>query len=324
MFLSVSKDIQKQLLTWFKKHKRDLPWRKTKDPYKIWISEVMLQQTTSKAVIPYYENFLKKFPNLSSLANANKKSIYSLWAGLGYYKRADNLIKAAKELNKIKKWPKNYKELLKLPGFGPYTSRAVSSLAFEKPVGVLDGNVIRFLTRFYALPLAYWKMTDRHKLQSLSDLWVQKQKSSQINQALMEIGSVICRSKNPLCLLCPVMKNCKSHQKGLQYHFPVRKKVKLLEYWHWQPKRIQKLSRWAFVKNTYLPFLKGRFIFPGEAQRLRVKAKKYDFIHSIMHYQIYVTIQNKKTIHNSDFKWFTPSQIKKINPSSLIKKVLEF
>ena len=119
---SIHHSFQQKLLSWFELNKGDLPWRQTKDPYAIWVSEVMLQQTTSQAVIPYYKEFLKIFSNISSLAQANKKELFSLWAGLGYYKRAENLIQAAKEIKKQKNFPKTHSELLKLPGFGPYIS----------------------------------------------------------------------------------------------------------------------------------------------------------------------------------------------------------
>lgn len=321
---SVCKRLKTKLLCWFEKHKRALPWRQTKDPYAIWISEVMLQQTTSQAVIPYYQKFLKKFPRLSVLAKADKTEMYSLWAGLGYYKRAENLLKAAVKLNKIKSFPQTYRQLLKFPGFGPYIARAVSSLAFEEPVGVLDGNVIRFLSRFHALPLKHWLPSDRIQLQCVSDLWVQNQKSSRMNQALMEIGSVICRSKNPLCRLCPVMPDCLAHQQGLEHELPLKKPQKAKEFWHWKPERIQKSSRWAFVKNINMPFLKGCFVFPGTAKQLNSKAKRYDFMHSIMHYQIFVTIQNKSQSQHKMLKWLTASQITKNNPSSLIQKILDY
>jgi len=320
---SINQSFQKKLLSWFETNKRDLPWRKTKDPYAIWISEVMLQQTTSQAVIPYYQKFLKKFSNVSSLAQVDKKELFSLWAGLGYYKRAEKLIRAAQEIKKQKTFPKTYKELLKLPGFGPYISRAVSSLAFEESTGVLDGNVIRFLSRFHALPLKWWKAADKMQLQHLSDLWVKNQQASKMNQALMEIGSLICRSKNPLCLLCPLMPHCQSHKKGLIDSLPLKPAKKCIEFWLWEPEKIKKNSKWAFVKNKNLPFLKGRFVFPGKVRKLKSKTSKYDFAHSIMHYQIFINVQNKIKSQHSTLKWFTKSQIQELNPSSLIRKVFE-
>ena len=338
----VSPLVQKKLLIWYKKHKRPLPWRETKDPYKIWISEVMLQQTTSKAVIPYYKNFLKKFPNLSKLAKANKKEVFSVWAGLGYYRRAENLIKSAQSIYKKKTFPQSYKELLELPGFGPYTSRSVSALAFEEPVGVLDGNVIRFLSRFYNLPIEHWKAGERKKLQNLSSLWTQKQSPSEINQALMELGALICITPKPLCLLCPLIKHCLAFKKGTQSQLPLKKQKKAIEFWLYEPEKIQSKNKWAFVKNESLPFLKGAWIFPGQSQKLTQKfitknlkkkiekpfkkatkyqTKNYDFIHSIMNYKIFVKAQTKKTNSKpAGSKWLSFSEVQSLNPSSLIKK----
>ena len=322
--MSVSPFLQKKLLHWFEKNKRILPWRQTKDPYKIWVSEVMLQQTTSKAVVPYYKKFLQKFPNLSSLSQANKKQVFSLWAGLGYYNRAENLIKSAKIIHKQNFFPKNHIELLKLPGFGPYTARAVSSLAFEEPVGVLDGNVIRFLSRFYALEIEHWKLKERKKLQELSSEWVQNQASSQVNQALMEIGALICASPKPLCLLCPLRKDCKAYKKNLQEKLPLKKLKKATEFWHYQAERIKKQTKWAFVKNKNMPFLKGQLLFPGSSKKLKYKAKTYDFKHSIMNYQIFITVKERFSQTHTQLKWYSQSEIQELNPSSLIKKVLEF
>ena len=261
--------LQKKLLSWYKEYKRDLPWRHSQDPYAIWISEVMLQQTTSKAVIPYYKNFLKKYPHLSLLAKANKKEVFSLWAGLGYYRRAENILLAAQAIHKKKNFPQTYKELLKLPGFGPYTARSVSSLAFDEPVGVLDGNVIRFLSRFYNLPLEYWKSKNREKLQKLSNLWVQNQKSSVMNQALMELGALICTTPKALCLLCPLKEDCLGRKKRTQNQLPLKKAKKTTEFWLYQAEKISNKNKWAFIKNESSPFLKGAWMFPGQIQRIK-------------------------------------------------------
>jgi len=315
--------IQQKLLHWFEKHKRDLPWRHTKNPYHIWISEVMLQQTTTTAVIPYYLQFLKKFPNIQKLSQAQTKEVFSLWAGLGYYKRAENLIQAAKQIHKLKKFPKSYKELIHLPGFGPYTSRSVSSLAFNKPVGVLDGNVIRVLSRFYGTAFKWWMTSDKTKLQTLADQWVQKTNSSLMNQALMELGSLVCLSKKPICLICPLEKNCKAFQQNTQHLLPLKKPKKAKEFWHWKVKVSSKNSKFAFIKNHKLPFLKNKIIFPGTIKHIRYKPKTYDFSHSIMHYQIFINIQCTNKINSkASLQWFTKTQAQALNPSSLILKVL--
>ena len=337
----VSLKEQQELLKWFEREKRSLPWRKTKDPYKIWISEVMLQQTTAKAVIPFYKKFLKTFPNVETLAKATEKTVYPLWAGLGYYQRARNLIKAAKEIKKRGSFPSSYRELIRLPGFGPYTARAVSSLAFEEPVGIVDGNVIRFLSRFHGLSTKWWTVEGRTHLQQLSDKWVANQQPSLINQALMEIGSLICASPTPFCLLCPVRGGCLALKNQNQNQLPLKRPKKTEEMFHWKPLIVKKRDQVAFVQNTFLPFLKGRPVFPGLFEKVLSPPVRFHFCHSIMHYKIYVTVQRasvqkakkcftfqkkekKQTNGGSKekFIWLDKDQIKAQNPSSLLQKAL--
>ena len=299
----------------------------------------MLQQTQVQTAIPYYRRFLNRFPNLSALAQAKREDIFRLWAGLGYYKRAENLALSAKELKKQKGgFPKSYKELLNFAGFGPYTARAVSSLAFEESVGVLDGNVIRFLSRFHGLRVKWWRADGRAKLQALSDRWVKGQKSSLLNQALMELGALICKKSSPLCLRCPVFKNCRARKQGLIKSLPLQRAKSPVEFWHWRLELFQKNSRWAFVKNKTLPFLKGKFVFPGEASRKttnRGVAQRFSsvhkapppfhFEHSITKYRIFVSLlQRVDKTPSFDVKWLSEREVRELNPSSLIKKVFEF
>ena len=320
--ITVQKNRQINLLCWFRENKRVLPWRETQDPYRIWISEIMLQQTTVKAVIPYYKKFLKVFPHVKSLSEARMETVYSLWAGLGYYSRAENLVKAARIIEKKKKFPESFQELLTLPGFGPYTARAVSSLAFKEPVGVLDGNVIRFLTRFHGLSVRWWTAKGRCELQRVADLWVENQSPSQMNQALMEQGALICAPK-PLCFLCSVRKGCKAFKQNTQKKLPLKRERKRESLLHWEPLIIKRASDYAFVKNTELPFLKKHPVFPGAARKTRQKPQSWDFQHSIMHYKIYVTIQKKGAADPSRIIWIPERDISRHNPSSLIKKVLK-
>ena len=317
-----SLEIKKNLLNWFEENKRDLPWRKNPSPYRIWISEVMLQQTTSKAVIPYYERFLKKFPTLKALSLASEKELMSSWSGLGYYSRAKNLHKSAKILQKTG-FPKKASLLRTLPGFGDYTSRAVSSLAFEEEEGVLDGNVIRFLSRFTGKKFEWWKSEDKKKLQALSTSFVKKVSPSQMNQALMEIGSLICKKEKPLCNLCPVHKSCQGLKKGLTDKLPLRRQKKESEMWLLKLQILEKKGKIAFLKNKSLPFLKNELLPPFEFKKLRKKIRDYDFIHSITKYQIFVQVRPVREKKNPDLKWIKISDISKETPSSLIKKALK-
>lgn len=316
--------MQKQLLNWYRENKRDLPWRNTKDPYRIWISEVMLQQTTVKAVIPFYEKFLKRFPTVHDLAKTPLNEVYTYWAGLGYYSRADNLHKAAKILSQTG-FPKTHQELLKLPGFGPYTARAVASFAFQDNAGVLDGNVIRFLSRYHGLNLPWWQPKARSELQNKADEWVSGFDASQMNQALIEIGATICTPKSPSCLLCPVKKKCVAFAQNLQEKLPLKKERRKLEVWIWEADVLCKQDKIAFVQNDYAPFMKGKTIFPGRVKKSKTAPKVYNYKHNITHHEIYVKLNLKNTkISNKDLKWVSKKQIVKINPASLIQKALKF
>ncbi|NUN05432.1 MAG: A/G-specific adenine glycosylase, partial [Bdellovibrio sp.] len=224
----------KQLTQWYKKNLRPLPWRENKNPYRIWLSEVMLQQTTVVAVIPYFEKFLNKFPTVQDLANAPESDVLEAWAGLGYYSRARNLHKAAKALA-THGFPATAAELLQLPGFGPYTSRAVASIAFGEKVGVLDGNVIRVLSRRYGLKLEWWNSKGRDTLQGISNDLSALGNADIVNQGLMELGATVCTPQKVICMLCPWASTCVSREKNLVDKLPLKKPRKESEVWVWKP-----------------------------------------------------------------------------------------
>lgn len=322
--MSQKQDLKKdhqQLANWYKKNSRALPWRQSKDPYRIWLSEVMLQQTTVVAVIPYFERFLEKFPTLKDLANAPENEVLEAWAGLGYYSRARNLHKAAKALAQ-NGFPQTAAELLELPGFGPYTSRAVASIAFGEKVGVLDGNVIRVLSRRFGLKLEWWNQKEKNKLQTLSDNLAELGEADVINQALMELGATVCTPQRVTCLLCPWNKNCVSYDQDLVASIPLKKPRKENEVWVWKVDLAIRDNKVALVKNDYAPFLKGQMIFPGTIQKESVKPKDYNAQHSITHHNIFIQISRKRTVNQQGTQWVELKDLKKINPSSLLTKVL--
>lgn len=313
------------LLDWYRKNHRTLPWRANSDPYRIWLSEVMLQQTTVVAVIPYYERFLQKFPKLKDLADAELPHVLEAWAGLGYYSRARNLHKAAQALHSGG-FPQTAAELLELPGFGPYTSRAVASIAFNEKVGVLDGNVIRVLSRNYGLPVEWWLPKQRQVLQDISDDLAIRGEASHINQGLMELGATVCTPHNPVCLLCPWMKTCVAYQEHRVAELPLKKERKKSEVWVWKVNlqiREQKgKTLVGLIENDYAPFLKGQWLFPGEIAKEARKPKDYDARHGITHHDIYIQIQPKKS-SNKNLRWVEIDELKKVNPSSLLSKTLK-
>ncbi|MDX9731021.1 MAG: A/G-specific adenine glycosylase [Bdellovibrionales bacterium] len=325
-----------RLVPWYIESRRTLPWRTNRDPYRIWASEVMLQQTTVTAVIPFYERFMKRFPDLKSLASAALEDVIEHWAGLGYYSRARSLHKAAIELARQPEFPRTHTELLNFPGLGPYTARAVSSLAFGEPVGVVDGNVIRVLSRVYDLDLEWWKPKERDEIQTRADALAQGSVDgrpadpSDVNQALMELGATVCTPQSPSCLLCPVTTLCRARANETISLRPRPKPRKETEIWLWEP-LVQRSGnkQVLLVQNDYAPFLKGHWIWPGKAVRLKKKPKDYHYKGLVTHHEIFVNVRTSKTSKSpkkaaqADQQWVSLIDIKSKIPSSLVRKALD-
>ena len=221
-----NQNIQRKLLAWYDKEKRDLPWRNTKDPYRIWVSEIMLQQTQVKTVIPYYERWIRTLPTIENLSNAPEQKVLKLWEGLGYYSRAKNLKKASqiicKEMNK--ELPKTVKALQKLPGIGRYTAGAISSIAFGLKAPVLDGNIKRVLSRLFCINENGTTSASEKILWQKSEDLVPDRRPGDFNQALMELGATICTPNSPLCQQCPLQNKCEAFLKVTVGLFPPLKK----------------------------------------------------------------------------------------------------
>lgn len=221
---------------WAEQEGRQMPWRETKDPYRIWIAEVVLQQTRIEQGIAYYERFLARFPDVQSLASASTDEVLKAWEGLGYYSRARNLHHAARELvlRYNGRFPEDWRELIKLKGIGPYTARAIGSFAFGNPVGVLDGNVLRVLSRVTGEMEPVDQPATRRRLQEEIDRWVKGSDARSLNFAMMDIGATICSPKRPACLICPLEPHCIARHQGLTALLP-QKKAKALRpvrYFH--------------------------------------------------------------------------------------------
>jgi A/G-specific adenine glycosylase len=215
-----------QLLGWFRQFQRDLPWRRTRDPYRIWLSEIMLQQTRVAAVIPYYEKFLERFPDVHSLAAAPQEEVLRLWSGLGYYSRARNLQKAAQQIvaQHGGRFPTNIEDVLALPGIGTYTAAAILSIAFKKEAAVLDGNVARVLARLGAVH-GDLRVPQRWKeLQETAGAYLDPKSPGDWNQAMMELGATLCTPKSPQCLLCPVNQFCEGLKLGIADSLPEKRR----------------------------------------------------------------------------------------------------
>lgn len=213
-------------MRWYAKNHRDLPWRHTQDPYLIWLSEVILQQTRVAQGMPYYQRFVQAFPTVQSLAAAEQEPVLRLWQGLGYYSRARNLHRCAQEIvNKHNgRFPRTYQELLKLPGVGTYTAAAVASFAFNETVPVVDGNVYRVLGRVFGIKDDIQSTGGQKKFRQQADQLVPEGKANVYNQAIMEFGALQCTPAQPACLLCPLSVACYAYQHGQQQSLPVKAK----------------------------------------------------------------------------------------------------
>jgi A/G-specific adenine glycosylase len=216
------KTFQKQLLAWFRAHQRDLPWRRSRDAYRIWVAEVMLQQTRIAAVMPYYHRFLARFATVRSLARAHGAQVLKLWSGLGYYSRARNLHRAAKIIvaQHESKFPRTLDAALELPGIGTYTAAAVLSIAYDVPLAVLDGNVARVLARITAIHGDLRAPNNWRALMAAAQNLLATQAPGDWNQSLMELGEVICTPQSPRCAECPVASHCRAYAQGLTNKIP--------------------------------------------------------------------------------------------------------
>lgn len=215
---------QEKLLAWYQRAHRALPWRSTRDPYRIWISEILLQQTRVNTGAAYYDRFLERFPTLSDLADAPIEAVLRVWQGLGYYGRARNLHRAARILMEEYngKIPSEPAALERLPGIGPYTAAAIGSIAFDKDVAVLDGNVSRVLCRVYGIRDDPKQPSVRRRLQELADDLLPGGRARVFNQAVMELGALVCKPRRPECLACPVKTICLARRENLIHRLPAR------------------------------------------------------------------------------------------------------
>lgn len=217
-----------RLLSWFDANRRDLPWRQSKNPYAIWVSEIMLQQTRVDQATPYYLRFMQQFPTVHDLANAEQQQLMKAWEGLGYYSRARNLQAAAKEIvdsyNGL--LPTNYDALISLKGIGPYTAAAIASIAFGEAKAAIDGNVIRVVSRYFGIQEDVTKTAIKKHIGDLAQSMIDKNRPGDFNEAMMELGATICKVGTPLCDACPLQRNCVADKMVMQTRIPYKPKKK--------------------------------------------------------------------------------------------------
>lgn len=255
----------KKLLLWYDENKRDLPWRKTRNIYKIWLSEVMLQQTQVNTVTPYYRRFLKHFPTIKSLASADEQEVLKLWEGLGYYNRCHNLYRAANQVMKdfSGSIPLRPEEFKKLPGVGPYILAAVMSIALDIPLPVLDGNVIRVITRYYEIKDDINKGATKKQIQYILAGYIPEDNPGNFNQAIMELGALICSPRSPDCDHCPLSAGCAAFHTGQTGKIPYRPPKRKIPVFNVSIAVILDQGRFLIQKRPSKGHLAGMWEFPG-------------------------------------------------------------
>ena len=304
-------NIQQKLLRWYRKNARPLPWRQMSDPYKIWVSEAMLQQTQVNTVIPYYFAFLKRFPTISSLAAAPLQDVLKAWEGLGYYSRARNLQKGAQHVyvNYLGRLPSHPEDLQKIPGIGPYMASAIASFAFGVRAPLLDVNGKRIVSRIFG------KDFPEEILRTLAYQLLPTKHSSDFNQAIMELGQTFCLPKNPRCTPCPVQKECAAHQKGIQNEIPSRKTKPerptrrnfALLAWKGNRFLIERRKEDGLLGGLWqLPLTTHR---PKSGKVLGIVRHSYTHFHEVI--EIFEFQNGGGSLSKNEIKWIRPKEIVK-------------
>jgi A/G-specific adenine glycosylase len=256
------------LLGWYRRHQRILPWRSEPTPYRVWISEIMLQQTQVATATPYFERFLARFPDVAALAEADLQCVLKLWEGLGYYSRARNLHRAAQRLQQECQGllPDSFEALQTLPGIGPYTAAAIASIAFNQPIPVVDGNVLRVFCRFWGIETDIRLPQVRNQLFARLTPVIQHCNPSEFNQAVMELGALVCRPQSPLCGECPLKRECRAFCEGRTAELPYKSKAKRVPHYNIGVGVIIHEGRILIARRGEDQMLGGLWEFPGGKQ----------------------------------------------------------
>jgi A/G-specific adenine glycosylase len=253
-----------KLIPWYEKNARDLPWRHTEDPYFIWVSEIMLQQTQAVTVIPYYQSFIQALPTIESLAACDEALLMKLWEGLGYYSRVRNMQTTAKEIMSKHQgvFPNTYEELIRLKGIGEYTAGAILSIAFHQKRSAVDGNVLRVLSRYFAIESDIALDTTKKQITALNNTLLDDEQPHFYTQAIIELGATLCTKHQPKCDVCPVSENCLAKAKDMQHLLPIKGKSKVKKEYHFITFILENEFGEFIVEKVTENLLKGLFLLP--------------------------------------------------------------
>jgi A/G-specific adenine glycosylase len=342
---------RRRLLRWYDRHRRDLPWRRTRDPYAIWVSEVMLQQTRVAAVVPYYERFLERFPTIAALAAAEEEQILAAWSGLGYYGRARRLGAAARYLVETHggELPRDPELLRRVPGIGRYTAGAIASVAFGLPEPVVDGNVRRVLSRLFSVSGGRGgRAAEERLLWDLAARLIGGPRPGDFNQALMELGAVVCRPVAPVCDVCPLARSCRSRSRGTIARFPMPEARRTPVERHVAIAIVRQNGRVLLERPGAASPLRGAWDLPAAAsgaahdaaERLRREiAERHGltvdlgepvsrYTHGILDQRLRVQVhpgrvRKAREHRGSDARWVTPASIDEVATSGATRKALQ-
>lgn len=340
------------LLTWFDQHGRhDLPWQVADDPYKVWVSEIMLQQTQVKTVLQYFDRFMQRFPTVNDLGKASWDDVAPYWAGLGYYARARNLHKAATIVSQQGHFPETLAQWIELPGIGPSTGGALMSLGLRQYGVIMDGNVKRVLARFFAIEDDLSKPIHERAMWQLAESLCPTERNHDYTQAIMDLGATICTPKKPLCLYCPMQQHCQAHQQGLETELPYKKpkkpvpvktaKVLLLRSNELQTNELQADGQWLWQQRPNsglwgglwsLPIIEDDAEFNQLCQRLKLVStvEAVQISHSFTHFtwilnaQIFQIDADLKEYLQAELggEWLTPQKATQMGIPTAMKKLI--
>jgi A/G-specific adenine glycosylase len=342
--------LRRALLAWYRRTARDLPWRKTRDPYRIWLSEILLQQTRVQTVVPYYERFLAAFPTVRALAAVALDRVLKLWEGLGYYTRARNLHRAAQTIASVGgRFPRTAAEWQCLPGIGPYTAGAIASMAAGEAVAAVDGNVQRVLARIFGIRACVDTSATQAELWRLAEKLLPRKSPGDFNQALMELGARVCRPRGPLCGECPIRARCAAYAGGMQAELPVRRPKRPVPRVEAVAALVQRRGRYLIIQRPPTGLLAGLYTLPGcelaagashaGALRIHVRAAlgidiglgpplgsiRHEFSHRRLHIHVYAArlLPGPQRLRaTGKARWVTPAQLAALPMAAVDRNLL--
>ena len=310
---------------WYQNHQRDLPFRHTKDPYAIWVSEVMLQQTQMESVLPYYARFMNRFPTIESLAKATLEDVLTLVQGIGYYRRFKLLYLGAQYLLQVHQgiFPTTYQEVRSIPGVGEYTSGAIMSIAFNQPYAAMDGNVIRVISRLLGIEENTSVSSTRKKIHSIHQTFIEQATPRIYTQAVMELGALICKPQSPLCEKCPLKTECVALKEGLIHRIPSSDKVITIKQRKFVTFIVWRDNHLAFIPSKNA-LLEGMYLLPQvERERKQDETLIDTFFHVFSHQKWTMDVVEVDDFDDKDIQWIHRDNIDSIPIPQAHKKIVK-